>query len=76
MDIERIPLFRLCDASTDRHRIAPVANSKMYLNVNSNRTDNQTEVWLYADKDHPSCKWYLSLYEKSPLNCPDVGKGK
>jgi hypothetical protein len=59
----------------DACRISPVANSGKYLNVNSGRTDDSTEVWLYSDKQHPSCKWYLTLYEHSPLNCPDVGRG-
>lgn len=52
-----------------------MANSGKFLNVNSGKTDNGQEVWLYKDGQHPSCKWYLRLYEKSPLNCPDVGKG-
>ena len=60
---------------TNEYRITAVANSGKFLNVNSGKTDNATEVWLYNDGQHPSCKWYLRLYEKSPLNCPDVGKG-
>jgi hypothetical protein len=52
-----------------------VANSGKFLNVNSGKTNDGAEVWLYNDKQHPSCKWYLTLYEHSPLNCPDVGRG-
>jgi hypothetical protein len=50
----------------------------MYLNINSNKTENGTEIWLYSDGNHPSCKWYLRLADDvfKYLNCPDVGKGK
>ena len=52
-----------------------MANSGKFLNNNSGNTSNNKEVWLYKDGQHPSCKWYLTLYEHGPLNCPDVGKG-
>jgi len=60
------------------HRITPVANSKMYLNINSNKTDNGVEIWLYSDGNHPSCKWYLRLADDvfKYLNSPDVGKAR
>jgi hypothetical protein len=50
----------------------------MYLNINSNKTENGTEIWLYKDNHHPSCKWYLRLADDvfPQLNSPDVGKAK
>lgn len=63
------------DLFTDQHRIAPVADSKVYLSLNSNKTDNGTEIWLWNNAQHPAAKWYLSLFDGGPLNCPDVGKG-
>lgn len=73
------PLPPSCGAFlTASHRITPVAKSKMYLNINSGKTDNGTEIWLYSDGHHPSCKWYLRLADDAfpYINCPDVGKGK
>jgi hypothetical protein len=60
---------------TDEFRITTVADSNKFLNVNSGRMDNATECWLYSDGQNPSCKWYLTLYEKSPVNCPDLTRG-
>lgn len=37
-----------------------MANSNMYLNINSGRTANGTEIWLYKDRNHHSCKFYLA----------------